>query len=135
MVTHIVGWRRFSLAWAALAVAILASPVDAQWSRTYDQFYRQASHNWEFRRNYQAADRLFNAFDYGHAILYETLLLKPGAPASRLEEQEYDFITRLLAKPPRVPLEESAIEVEYAKLVPEAKQMFDWAHVLHRQIY
>ena len=38
-------------------------------------------------------------------------------------------------KPPRLPVEESAIEVEYAKLVPEAKQMFDWAHVLHRQIY
>ena len=38
-------------------------------------------------------------------------------------------------KPPRLPLEEAAIEVEYAKLVPEAKQMFEWAHVLHRQVY
>ena len=38
-------------------------------------------------------------------------------------------------KPPRLPLEEAAIEVEYAKLAPEAKQMFDWAHVLHRQVY
>ncbi|MFL5578342.1 MAG: hypothetical protein ACJ79S_20500, partial [Gemmatimonadaceae bacterium] len=28
-----------------------------------------------------------------------------------------------------------AIEVEYAKLAPEAKQMFDWAHILHRQLY
>jgi hypothetical protein len=38
-------------------------------------------------------------------------------------------------RPPRVPLEEAAIEVEYAKLAPEAKMMFDWAHILHRQTY
>jgi hypothetical protein len=119
----------------ALGVAV-SSTAAAQWSTSYDQFYRQASHNWEFRRNYQVADRLFNAFDYGHAVLYETLLTAPSAPVARLEEREYDFITRrLLVKPPRVPLEESAIEVEYAKLVPEAKQMFEWAHMLHRQVY
>jgi hypothetical protein len=54
----------------------------------------------------------------------------------RIEQREFDFITRrLLVKPPRVPLEEAAIEVQYAKLVPEAKEMFDWAHVLHRQVY
>lgn len=32
-------------------------------------------------------------------------------------------------------LEEAAIEVAYAKLAPEAKAMFDWAHLLHRQVY
>ncbi|MBW3630546.1 MAG: hypothetical protein KY464_14780, partial [Gemmatimonadetes bacterium] len=95
-----------------------------------------APHNWVFRRNYPGADRLFNAFDYGHAILYEKLYTRPGAPTSLLEEDEYDFITRkLLASPPRMPLEEAAIEVEYVKLAPEAKLMFEWAHLLHRQIY
>ena len=119
-----------------LTTVSVARPARAQWSTAYHQFYRQASHNWEFRRNYPAADRLFNAFDYGHAILYETLLTEPKAPASRLEQGEYDFITqRLLVNPPRLPLEESVIEVEYAKLVPEAKEMFEWAHVLHRQVY
>lgn len=122
-----------------IAVAVwlgATTPAYAQWTTTHEQFYRQASHNWQFRRNYPAADRLFNAFDYGHAILYERLLTKPDAPVTLLEEREYDFITRrLLVAPPRVPLEEAAIEVEYAKLVPEAKQMFEWAHVLHRQIY
>jgi hypothetical protein len=34
-----------------------------------------------------------------------------------------------------LPVEEAAIEVEYAKLVPEAKLMFEWAHLLHRQLY
>ena len=38
-------------------------------------------------------------------------------------------------RPPNLPLEEAAIEVNYAKMAPEAKMMFDWAHLLHRQIY
>ncbi|MDQ3809174.1 MAG: hypothetical protein M3336_02675, partial [Chloroflexota bacterium] len=113
-----------------------AEAAAAQWSQVHDQFYYPAKHNWAFRKNYRTADRLFNAFDYGHAILYEELYTRPGAPAERLEEKQYDFITKkLLVKPPRVPLEEGAIEVAYAKIAPEAKMMFDWAHVLHRQIY
>jgi hypothetical protein len=125
-----------ALSVALFGVVAAAPVVNAQWSTSYEQFYRQASHNWEFRRTYPMADRLFNAFDYGHAILYETLLTAPNAPVSRLEQREYDFITqRLLVRPPRIPLEEAAIEIEYAKLVPEAKQMFEWAHVLHRQVY
>lgn len=114
----------------------LAGPVSAQWSQVHEQFYYPASHNWEFRERYRIADRLFNAFDYGHAILYETLYTDPDGPPSRLEVEEYNFITRkLLPRPPRVPLEEGAIEIAYAKLAPEAKAMFEWAHVLHRQIY
>jgi hypothetical protein len=123
---------------AALAVGMgtVAGPAHAQWARVHEQFYMPASHNWVFRRNYPGADRLFNAFDYGHAILYEKLLTRPGAPVSELEVKEYDYITRkLLVAPPRLPVEEAAIEVEYAKLAPEAKMMFEWAHILHRQIY
>jgi hypothetical protein len=113
-----------------------APQLRAQWSTSYEQFYLPGSFNWQFRSNYPAADRLFNAFDYGHAILYERLWTKPGAPTSMLEEREYNFITReLLVSPPSLPLEEAAIEIAYARLAPEAKTMFDWAHLLHRQIY
>ena len=129
---------RAAVALLAGALSIVAAPADAsaQWSTVSDQFYLPGSFNWQFRRNYPAADRLFNAFDYGHAILYERLYNDPGAPVSELEEKEYNFITRkLLVSPPRVPLEEGAIEVAYAKIAPEAKMMFDWAHLLHRQIY
>ncbi|HEX6372440.1 MAG TPA: hypothetical protein VF006_26200 [Longimicrobium sp.] len=119
-----------------LGLGALAGPAQAQLSRQYEQFYMPATHNWVFRRNYLGADRLFNAFDYGHAILYEKLYTRPGAPAAELEEREYDFITRrLLVSPPRMPVEEGAIEVAYAKLAPEAKLMFEWAHILHRQMY
>lgn len=122
-----------------IVLVVLAAVVPearAQWSTTYEQFYLQAPHNWTFRDRYQAADRMFNAFDYGHAILYETLWTKPNAPASALEVDEYDHLTKkVLVKPPRVPLEEGAIEIAYVKLAPEAKTMFEWAHILHRQLY
>jgi hypothetical protein len=133
-------WRLGELG-VAVAMCIagsVAAPreVDAQWATTFEQFYFADGSNWAFRNSYPAADRLFNAFDYGHAILYERLYRNPFDDPARLEQKEYDFITKkLLVKPPRLPLEESAIEVEYAKLVPEAKQMFEWAHVLHRQVY
>ena len=115
---------------------INATDASAQWVTTYEQFYLQAPHNWVFRNNYQSADRLFNAFDYGHAILYEKLWTMPNAPPAELEEKQYNFLTRrVLVRPPRVPLEEGAIEIKYVQLAPEAKQMFEWAHILHRQIY
>ncbi|HEU0299738.1 MAG TPA: hypothetical protein VFR37_09795, partial [Longimicrobium sp.] len=121
---------------AALVLGGTATPAAAQWAQVHEQFYMPAEHNWVFRRDYPQADRLFNAFDYGHAILYEVLYTRPDAPASRLEDEEYRFLTgRLLVSPPRLPLEEGAIEVAYAKLAPEAKAMFEWAHILHRQIY
>lgn len=119
-----------------LCIAFVAQTAQALWSTTYESFYFQAPHNWVFRNNYQSADRLFNAFDYGHAILYETLLTKPNARASELEEKIYNKLTQqVLVRPPRVPLEETAIEIKYAQVAPEAKVMFDWSHILHRQIY
>ncbi len=121
---------------AALILSALAGPASAQWTAKAEQFYLPASHNWKFREGYAAADRLFNAFDYGHAILYEVLYTRPDAPASLLEEREYDFITKkLLVSPPRLPLVENAIQPSYAKLAPEAQAMFHWAHLLHRHLY
>ena len=134
--TRLLRRTTYAFAVASVCIAAAATSAAAQWSTTYEQFYLPGSFNWSFRNTYPAADRLFNAFDYGHAILYERLYTKPGAPVSILEQTEYDFITKkLLTNPPHVPLEEAAIEVAYAKIAPEAKAMFDWAHLLHRQIY
>ena len=133
---RVSGLLKAHLVLGVTIAALVPTPSAGQWSTSHEQFYLPGGFNWEFRKNYPAADRLFNAFDYGHAILYEKLWTKPGAPASLLEAREYDFITRkLLVNPPGLPLEERAIEVSYAKLVPEAKMMFEWAHLLHRQLY
>jgi hypothetical protein len=116
--------------------AVGAHEARAQSRLYYEQTYMPASHNWVFRSTYSKTDRLFNAFDYGHAILYETLWRHPSAPQSVLDGKEFDFITRdLLVHPPRVTLDESAIAPQYTKLAPELVEMFEWAHMLHRQIY
>lgn len=113
-----------------------ARAAASPWITTYEQFYLQAPHNFTFRRRYPAADRLFNAFDYGHAILYELLWTEPTSAPQRLEGAVYDRLTtQVLDAPPRLPLVEDAIEPRYARLAPEAKMMFEWAHLLHRQVY
>ncbi|MES2304630.1 MAG: hypothetical protein V4558_03945 [Gemmatimonadota bacterium] len=118
-----------------IGVALLAITVGAQDQRN-EQFYFPGSFNWQFLSTYPEAARLFNAFDYGHAVLYEKLLTKPGNLHSELEGRQFDFLTKdLLIRPPRFAIVEEAVEPTYSKLVWQAKQMFDWAHLLHRQIY
>lgn len=120
----------------ALAIAFGASAAEAQTRLYYEQTYMRAPHNWAFRQRYPEADRLFNGFDYGHAILYETLWRNPDAAPAALDDKQFNFITtKLLVHPPRVILDESAIGPDFARLAPEVQEMFEWAHMLHRQIY
>lgn len=127
------GARRLVLA-ALLGVA--ARPGAAQ-DRRDEQFYYPGAFNWQFLRVYPEAARLFNAFDYGHAVLYERLYTRPDSPGQVAAlARDYDFLTRdLLVRPPRFAVAEEVIEPTYARLAWRAKMMFDWAHVLHRQIY
>jgi hypothetical protein len=111
-----------------------SAPVSA--ASSYDQTYLSASHNWAFRKQFPRVDALFNAFDYGHAKLYETLWSDPSAGREVLDSRQFRFITGdLLRHPPGVPLDEGAIAPGWEKLAPEVAEMFDWAHMLHRQIY
>lgn len=104
--------------------------VRAEWHNLPGAF------NWQFLRHFPEAARLFNAFDYGHAILYEHLWTRPEAAVQLLEEQEFTFLTRdLLVRPPRFAVAEDVVEPRYAAVALEAKRMFEWAHLLHRQIY
>jgi hypothetical protein len=126
----------FGAVLVAAAPALRSNVLGAQWTTVYEQFYLPAEHNFVFRDNYPAADRLFNAFDYGHAILYEKLWTRPADAPRILEGREYAFLTgELLNHPPRLPLKEDAVEPLYSRLAPEAKAMFGWAHILHRQVY
>src|SRR5688572_33137160 len=126
--------RAFAFAAIALAAA-LPPAVQAQDQRD-EQFYYPGSFNWRFLKTYPDLARLFNAFDYGHAVLYERLYTLPdSAQAAPALEREYRFLTTdLLVRPPRFAVAEEVIEPTYAKLAWRAKLMFDWAHVLHRQI-
>lgn len=120
----------------ALCMTAVSAPAAAQ-DRRNEQFYLPGAFNWQFLRQYPEAARLFNAFDYGHAVLYERLLTVPDSAAQAAAlAREYRFLTTdLLIRPPRFAVAEEVIEPAYAKLAWRAKMMFDWAHVLHRQIY
>ena len=109
-------------------------PARAQVPRD-EQFYFPGDFNWRFLALYPEAAQLFNAFDYGHAVLYERLYTRRGK-ANRELEREYRYLTTdLLVRPPRFSVPEEAIMPAYAKVAWRAKMMFEWAHVLHRQIY
>jgi hypothetical protein len=104
--------------------------------RVYHPMHLPAGHNWAFRAQYPALDRLFAAFDFGHGILYETLWTHPDAPASLLEHDIYERLTRdILRDPPRMHMPEESFMPRYGRLVPLARAMFEWAHILHRQAY
>lgn len=101
-----------------------------------EQFYYPGSFNWQFLRAYPEAARLFHAFDYGHAVLYERLATAPQGDPAWLETETFDYLTKdLLVNPPRLPIAEEAIFPAYAQRYWPAALAFDWAHVLHRQIY
>lgn len=120
----------------ALALLILAPAAASAQDRYDESMYYPGSFNWQFLKRYPDAARLFNAFDYGHAVLYERLLTLPRPEATKALAQDFDFLTRdLLVKPPRFSIVEEAVMPQYARLVWPAKQAFDWAHQLHRQVY
>jgi len=128
--------RTLMLGLALVAGAPLVASTASAQDRRDEQFYLPGGFNWQFLRSYPEAAKLFNAFDYGHAVLYERLLTTDGDRRSVTLGQEYRYLTTdLLVRPPRFAVAEEAVMPTYARLAWQAKQMFDWAHVLHRQIY
>jgi hypothetical protein len=113
---------------------LCSESATAQVSRD-EQFYYPGDFNWSFLADYPEAARLFNAFDYGHAVLYEQLYTRAGKAAQELDREYRYLTTDLLVRPPRFSVPEEAIMPAYAKIAWRAKMMFEWAHVLHRQIY
>ena len=119
---------------ALLLLALLPLASVAAQDRRDEQFYYPGGFNWHFLDEYPGAARLFNAFDYGHAVLYERLLTEAD-PGPALEREYRFLVDDLLRRPPRFAIAEEAVMPTYARLMWRAKEMFDWAHVLHRQIY
>jgi len=131
-------WARRSarLLASALTALIPFTAASAQRGQYYEQTYLPGAHSFAFNDTYPAASRLFNAFDYGHAILYQQLWQFPTTGAQHLEQREHAYISKtLLRNPPRLPLDEHAVGTDWSLLAPETLEMFNWAHMLHRQLY
>lgn len=134
--THVVGMPRRVRPAAPVSTARSPEASAPSLEQRSERFYLPGSFNWQFLARYPEAARLFNAFDYGHATLYERLHRNPGAPLEVLEKEEFAFLTRdLLIHPPRLGVPEEAIAPSYARFAWRAMAMFHWAHLLHRQVY
>ena len=90
-----------------------------------------------FGKRYPEAQGLLFAFDYGHALVYERLLLNKGtiADPEAFEKSLLQQILTILKNPPSVKVDEEDIAPEYVYKFPLMVTLFDWSHLLHQYIY
>ena len=89
---------------------------------------------YKFGDRYPEAQRLLFAFDYGHALVYERLLLRRGHiddPAA-FEAQILGEVFAILKDPPHVKMDETDIAPQYSFTFPKTLTLFDWSHLLHQ---
>jgi hypothetical protein len=83
---------------------------------------------------YPEAQKLLFAFDYGHALVYERLILnrrKIDDPAA-FEKQLLTDIQKILKNPPNVKVDEGDIAPAYVYKFTKVVSLFDWSHMLHQ---
>lgn len=99
------------------------------------RFYYRALWNFALRDDLKELDIDFNGIDFGHANLYETLLLTGARDLPAVEEQARKATLRFIASRQTLPPNEEAIAPTYMKLAWRAQNTFDEAHALHRSTY
>lgn len=90
-----------------------------------------------FGKRYPDAQALLFAFDYGHALVYERLLLNKGkiTDPEKFEKELLTQIIAILKNPPTVKVDEEDIAPQYVYKFPFMVALFDWSHMLHQFIY
>ncbi len=125
------------------AIALRLAEVDspAQIERRGGIYPLVGPYRFALKKNYPTVYRYLNAVDIGHAQLGEVLLTNRGGEerAIRLIERDTWNLVRAMFLDPRnaprlAPAEETAAP-ESAKVAWRLSQAFDWAHMLHRQVY
>ncbi len=83
---------------------------------------------------YPEAQNLLFAFDYGHALVYERLLLNKGLilDPEKFEKELLQDIFKILKNPPTVKVDEGDIAPNYVYAFPKIVSLFDWSHLLHQ---
>lgn len=87
-----------------------------------------------FGKKYPEAQNLLYAFDYGHALVYERLLLNRGfiTDPEKFEKELLQEVLQILKNPPTVKMEETDIAPYYVFMFPLTVDLFDWSHLLHQ---
>jgi hypothetical protein len=83
---------------------------------------------------YPEAQRLLFAFDYGHALVYETLIFQKGdiKNPKEFEKEMLSKIFTILNNPPSIKVDEGDIAPSYVYKFPLVINLFDWSHMLHQ---
>lgn len=91
---------------------------------------------YKFGQLYPEAQRLLYAFDYGHALVYERLIVNRGqiADPEQFEKDLLKDILAILKSPPSVKVDEEDIAPAYVYKFPKIVALFDWSHLLHQYV-
>lgn len=129
--------RVFTRAAAAVALAMVAvaSMSCTEIEQRDKRFYYRALWNFALRENLKELDIEFNGVDFGHANLYENLLLTGAKDIPAIEDRARKETLRFIATRPTLNPNEEAIAPTYMKLAWKAQNTFDEAHALHRATY
>lgn len=92
---------------------------------------------YSFGKVYPEAQRLLYAFDYGHALVYERLLINKGKidDPEKFEKELLKDIFAILKNPPEVKNDEGDIAPNYVYQFPLVISLFDWSHLLHQFVF
>ena len=115
-------------------IIILLSLLFSNMLRSEVVWYPSPPEAYKLGEVYPEAQRLLFAFDYGHALVYETLILKKGniENPKELEKELLGKIFKILANPPVIKVDEADIAPSYVYKFPLIINLFDWSHMLHQ---
>ncbi len=97
-------------------------------------FYLPGEYNFAFYNKHPKVYRTVSADHYIHAIALE-ILFRYGSENELLEGEIYEEALRIWSNPPRFGLTTELTSPEFAKLSWKATNIFDWADMLHEQLY
>jgi hypothetical protein len=117
----------------ALGMALVLSCVSIP-AKAETVWYPLPKEAYKFGKKYPDAQNLLFAFDYGHALVYERLLLKRGTitDPAKFERDLLVDIMAILKNPPNVKVDEGDIAPTYVYTFPLTLNLFDWSHMLHQ---
>lgn len=111
--------------------------VVAEPARAEAVWYPLPAEAYRFGEYYPEAQQLLYAFDYGHAMVYERLILNKGniSDPEAFEKKILAEIIGILKNPPHVKSDEADIAPTYVFTFPLVVDLFDWSHLLHQFVF
>lgn len=117
-----------------LTISILLTTAFSQNIQAETIWYPLPAEAYQFGKKYPEAQKLLFAFDYGHALVYERLLLNRGNIQNQgaFEKQILAEVMAILKNPPNIKADEADIAPNYVFTFPLTLNLFDWSHLLHQ---